>query len=165
MTIHFMLLFYSPWNSICLSPSLQSDRTCVGDGILLPASASGREGQGRRPGGDPWFTDCSGDRLQMLSSSHDELLAEVLGDCVSERDGRGCGDEGDRKGLAVENINASSKRASVFFTKKSYWMSVPVCVHPQNDSQAFINCIYRCWASGFLPTIQTYWTVTPWEHP
>lgn len=73
-----------------VSPSLRSDSTCVGDGMLLPAGVSGGEGRGSRPRGDSWFTDCSGDRLQLLSSSHDELSSEAFGNGVSEGEGRGC---------------------------------------------------------------------------
>lgn len=60
------------------------------------------------------------------------------------------GDAGEReKGWQMKNINASSKK-SVFFSqtggKKTYrvYVCVPVCVHPYNDSQAFINCFGRC---------------------
>lgn len=58
--------------------------------MLLPAGVSGGEGRGSRPRGDSWFTDCSGDRLQLLSSSHDELSSEAFGDGVSEGERRGC---------------------------------------------------------------------------
>ncbi len=80
-----------------VSWSLRSDPTCVGDGMLLPVGVSGgEEGRGRRPSGDSWFTGCSGDKLQLLSSSHDEFSPKAFGNCVSERrEEKGCGKKGE----------------------------------------------------------------------
>lgn len=69
-----------------MSHSLLCDYTCVGDGMLLPASVSVGDGKGPRPRGDSWSTGCSGDRLSLLSSSNDELPPEAFGK-VSEREG------------------------------------------------------------------------------
>lgn len=58
--------------------------------------------------GESWFS--SGERLQLLSS-HDS--SELFGNCVSEGEGRGVLDDGERKGLADENTEMFQKRASV----------------------------------------------------
>lgn len=90
------MLFKLPLNNIAStvvtpSPSSpQSDPTCVGDGMLLPASISGGEGRGPCPRGDSRPIGSPGDKLSLLSSSHDELSTEAFGNCVPER-GRGGG--------------------------------------------------------------------------
>lgn len=91
--------------------------TCVGDGALLPVGVSGGEGRGNRPRGDSWFTDGSGERLQLLSSSHDEFSSEAFGNRFSEGVGRGgfWTREREKKGLADENMNASFKKSICFF--------------------------------------------------
>lgn len=77
------VLFQLPLNNI--ASTVQSDPTCVGDGTLLPASISGEEGRGPCPRGDSRPIGSPGDKLSLLSSSHDELSTEAFGNCVPER--------------------------------------------------------------------------------
>lgn len=63
--------------------------TCVGDVALLAAGDSGEESGCCEPTGRSRC--CSGDRLQLLSSSHDQLSSDVLrrGKSWSGREGGG----------------------------------------------------------------------------
>lgn len=77
------------FSTLCSLFSPQPSITCVGDGMLFPASISSGESRGCKPKGHSWFTGCSGDRLQLLSSSHDELPSDVFWNCKSWREGVG----------------------------------------------------------------------------
>lgn len=55
----------------------------------LPVGSCGGEGRDRRPRGDSVLMDSPGDRLQLLSSSHDS--SETFGSCVSAVEGEGAG--------------------------------------------------------------------------
>lgn len=82
------------------------------------ASDSGEESRGCEPKGRSWC--CSGDRLQLLSSSHDQLSSDVFWRCKSwserslERDDGG---RGKKKGIGrLKNRKASSSNMSICFS-------------------------------------------------
>lgn len=167
-------------STLCSLLSPQPSITCVGDGMLFPTSVSSGESRGCKPKGHSWFTGCSGDRLQLLSSSHDELPSDVFWNCKSWR-----GEFGRRRrkrDWQMKTCTHLPTRESVFPPDAGKLLHLPpllsvcVCVFVRVSaccqytslqttakllSPAFTGA-EPCW---FLLTVQTQWTVPVNSHP